>query len=314
MRARNLGCQKKASVKGRAAVELGPGGLYVLGLALYLFAPPSVALLAQERAGDVKPDSKPRAIKPSDGLRHASGELVAPVYEGWYRDEVGTMMLSFGYFNRNFSQELDVPIGPDNKIEPGPADQGQPTHFIPRRQWGAFAVRVSKDVERRLVAEKKTVTWTLRANGQTVTIPANIGSTYRIDALREPTVGNTPPVVRFEGAPASGIGPFGAMIDIDAVAGTPVTVRFSVTDDKRILPMKRDIGVTLTWVRHRGVGAVTITDATKSLDGSGTATVTATFAEPGEYVLRVEASDTESHDFHCCWSNGFIRATVGGRR
>jgi hypothetical protein len=285
-----------------------------IALALYLFALPSGALLAQERAGDVKPDSKPQAIKPSDGLRHASGELVAPVYEGWYRDEAGTMMLSFGYFNRNFSQVLDVPIGPDNKIEPGPADQGQPTHFIPRRQWGAFAVRVSKDVERRLVAEKTTVTWTLRANGQTVTIPANIGSTYRIDALREPTVGNTPPVLRFERAPVSGTGPFGAVTEIEAVAGTPVTVRFSVTDDKRILPLKRDIGVTLTWVRHRGVGAVTITDATQSVDGNGDAAVTATFAEPGQYVLRVEASDTESHDFHCCWSNGFIRATVGGRR
>lgn len=307
-----MGCQREASITGRGRGESGPGGFCVLGLALCLFATASVAPLTQERAGDVTPDLKPQAIKPSDGLRHASGELVAPVYEGWYRDEAGTMMLSFGYFNRNFSQELDVPIGPDNKIEPGPADQGQPTHFIPRRQSGAFAVRVSKEVERRLVAEKKTVSWTLRANQQTVTIPANVGPTYRIDALREPTVGNTPPVLRFEGAPVSGTGPFGVTTEINAVAGTPVTIRFSVTDDRRVPPLKRDIGVTLTWVRYRGAGAVTITDATKSVDGNGDATVTATFAEPGEYVLRVEASDTESHDFHCCWSNGFVRATVSG--
>src|SRR5438128_1693974 len=114
-------------------------------------------------------------IKPNDGLRHVRGELVAPVFEGWFRDETGTLMLSFGYLNRNFEQEFDIPIGPDNKIEPGPADQGQPTHFVPRRQWDAFAVPISKQVEQRLLAEKKTVTWTLRANNQTVTIPANIG-------------------------------------------------------------------------------------------------------------------------------------------
>jgi len=261
-------------------------------------------LAGQERSTD---------IRPSDGLRHARGELVAPVFEGWFRDEAGTLMLSFGYFNRNFEQELDIPVGPDNKIEPGPADQGQPTHFVPRRQWGAFAVSVSKDVERRLLAEKKAVTWTLRANGQTVTIPANIGPTYAIDALKEPTVGNTPPVLRFEGAPASGTGPLGAKTNIKAVAGTPVTVKFSVADDQRALPQKRNIGVRLTWVRYRGAGAVTMTDATKSVDGNGEASVTATFAEPGDYVLRVEASDTEIHDFHCCWSNGYIQASVAAR-
>jgi hypothetical protein len=252
-------------------------------------------------------------IRPSDGLHHARGELVAPVFEGWFRDETGTLMLSFGYLNRNFVQELDIPIGPDNKIEPGPPDQGQPTHFVPRRQWGIFAVPVPKATEERLRAEKKTVSWTLRANNQTVTIPANLGPTYAIDALKEPTVGNTPPVLRFKGAPASGTGPFGAKTSVNAVTGTPLTVKYSVTDDQRALPQKRNIGVTLFWIRYRGAGAVKITDATKSVPGNGEATITATFSEPGEYVLRVEASDTEIHDFHCCWSNGYIHASVAGR-
>lgn len=223
------------------------------------------------------------------------------------------MHLSFGYFNRNFTQELDIPIGPDNKVDPGPADQGQPTHFIPRRLWGTFAVPVAKDLERRLIAEKKSVTWTLRANGQTVTIPANMGPAYAIDALKEPTVGNTPPVLQFEGAPASGTGPLGAKASIKAVAGTPVTVKYKVTDDKKALPMKRNIGVTLKWVRYRGAGAVAIADETKSVDGNGDAAVTLNFAQPGEYILRVEASDTEIHDFHCCWSNGFVHASVSAR-
>jgi hypothetical protein len=269
-----------------------------------LLAASTWALAAQERQPD---------IKPGDGLRHARGELVAPVYEGWFRDASGTLMLSFGYFNRNYEQELDIPTGPDNKIEPGPADQGQPTHFVPRRQWGAFAVPVAKDVEKRLLADKKTVTWTLRANNQTVTIPANLGPAYAIDALKEPTVGNTPPVLQFEGAPASGTGPLGAKTSIKAIAGTPVTVKFSITDDKRAQPQKKVIGVRLTWSRYRGAGAVKFGDFTKSVDGNGEANVNVTFAEPGEYVLRVEATDTEIHDFHCCWSNGYIHATVAGK-
>jgi hypothetical protein len=263
------------------------------------------ALAGQERSAE---------IKPNDQLRHARGELVAPVFEGWFRDDSGTLMLSFGYLNRNFEQEIDLPIGPDNRFEPIAADQGQPTHFVPRRQWGIFAVPVSKQVEQRLLAEKKPITWTLRANNQSVTIPANIGPAYAIDALKEPTVGNTPPVLRFEGAPASGTGPLGANTTIKAVAGTPVTVKMAVTDDKRALPQKRNIGVTLNWIRYRGAGAVTIADATKALpDSNGDATITATFAEPGDYVLRVEASDTEIHDFHCCWSNGYVHASVSAR-
>jgi hypothetical protein len=264
----------------------------------------TLVLIAQERPSDIRPD---------DGLRHARGELVSPVFEGWFRDESGTLHVSFGYFNRNFSQELDVPIGPDNRFEPGAADQGQPTHFIPRRQWGAFAVAIPKDLERRLTAEKRSLTWTLRANGQAVSIPANIGPAYAIDALKEPTVGNTPPVLRFGDASASGTGPFGTKTSIKAVAGTPTTVKLSVTDDKRALPQKRNLGVTLNWTRYRGAGAVTISDATKSIDGSGMASVTALFAQPGEYALRVEASDTEIHDFHCCWSNGYVYASVSAR-
>jgi len=283
----------------------GFGGRRVQAWATACIVLSASALAGQDRSGD---------IRANDGLRHARGELVAPVFEGWFRDETGTLMLSFGYFNRNFQQELDIPIGPDNKFDAVPPDQGQPTHFVTRRQWGVFAVPVSKQLEERLLAEKKSITWTLRANNQSVTIPANIGPAYAIDALKEPTVGNTPPVLQFEAAPASGTGPFGAKTNIKAAAGMPVTVKYKVTDDGKALPQKRNIGVTLNWIRYRGPGAVKIADATKSLaNGNGEAAITATFAEPGEYVLRVEASDTEIHDFHCCWSNGYIHASVAPR-
>src|SRR5262245_1975298 len=93
--------------------------------------------------------------------RYAKGQDVVPVFEGWERNPDGSFNMVFGYMNRNYEEELDLPIGPDNTIEPGPADQGQPTHFYVRRQQFVFKVRVPKDWG------KKDLIWTLRANGKT---------------------------------------------------------------------------------------------------------------------------------------------------
>ena len=41
-----------------------------------------------------------------------------------------------------------MPIGEDNAFSPGPADRGQPTHFLPRRNRFAFEVRVPPDCGR----------------------------------------------------------------------------------------------------------------------------------------------------------------------
>ena len=41
------------------------------------------------------------------------------------------------------------------------------------------------------------------------------------------------------------------------------------------------------------------------------ATTTATFSEPGEYLIRVQAIESPgSFEFHCCWTNGFVKVTV----
>ena len=61
------------------------------------------------------------------------GEAVFPALEGWYPNADGTFTILLGYYNRNTAQILDIPIGPNNRIEPGGPDQGQPTHFLPRR-------------------------------------------------------------------------------------------------------------------------------------------------------------------------------------
>src|SRR5438105_1930727 len=88
-------------------------------------------------------------------LTFKTGQPVIPVYEGWETNADGSFNVVFGYFNRNMEEELDVPVGPDNTITPGPADQGQPTHFLPRRNQFIFKVRVPKDFG------NKEVVWTV---------------------------------------------------------------------------------------------------------------------------------------------------------
>jgi hypothetical protein len=46
---------------------------------------------------------------------------------------------------------------------------------------------------------------------------------------------------------------------------------------------------------------------------SGTATVAASFTEPGEYILRVVANDWSGdggRGFQCCWTNAQVKVTV----
>src|ERR1700674_1925013 len=93
--------------------------------------------------------------------RYASGQNVVPVYEGWERNADGSFSMVFGYMNRNYEQQLDVPVGPDNKFEPGSSDQGQPEHFYRRRQQFVFKVKVPKDWG------EKDLVWTLTSAGHT---------------------------------------------------------------------------------------------------------------------------------------------------
>ena len=74
-----------------------------------------------------------------------TGQTVVPVYEGYQRNADGSFDLLFAYFNRNWAEEIDVPVGPDNHLEPGGPDRGQPAHFYPRRNRFVFRVRVPAD-------------------------------------------------------------------------------------------------------------------------------------------------------------------------
>src|SRR5688572_25079783 len=90
-----------------------------------------------------------------------TGEAIFPAYEGWGPVKDGSSVFLIGYYNRNNKESLDIPIGQNNRIEPGGPDYGQPTHFEPSREHGVFAIRVPKDFG------SKKLTWTITANGQT---------------------------------------------------------------------------------------------------------------------------------------------------
>ena len=240
-----------------------------------------------------------------------AGQSVTPVYEGWYRNHDGTYSLSFGYLNRNTTEVVDVPVGAENFVTPGKPNQGQPTHFNPRRHWGVFAVVVPADFG------KQKVTWSLKMGGQVYAITGSLQPDWQIDAIEgEASADNTPPEVRFTADGAAGQGPLGVTAGPMRVAvGAPLSVSVFVKDDGKAEPVARAATpVDLTWFQHQGPGIVTFTPPTSRLTATGgTGSVTATFSKPGEYLLRVRANDSpvvSAGHSQCCWTNGFLRVTV----
>ena len=106
---------------------------------------------------------------------YASGQQVWTAYEGWEHAADGGFDFLFGYMNDNWEEELDVPIGPENNLQPGGPDLGQPTHFLPRRNRFIFRVHVGKDFG------DKEMVWTLTTKGKT----SKAYATLRTDSLIE---------------------------------------------------------------------------------------------------------------------------------
>jgi len=156
-----------------------------------------------------------------------TGSSVTGAFEGWFKNPDGTFGLLLGYYNRNQVQEVEIPIGPNNRIEPGGPDRGQPTHFMPGRGWGLFTVTVPADFG------QNKINWTLVANGKTTVIPASLHPDYEISPFTEASVGNTPPVVSFEEGGPTGQGPHGVSAERTAKAGTPMNLTVWVSDDAK---------------------------------------------------------------------------------
>jgi hypothetical protein len=182
------------------------------------------------------------AAASAQSLAYNSGQNVAPAYEGWEQDADGTKYFLFGYMNRNWEEELDVPTGPENGFSPGAADQGQPTHFLPRRNRFVFRVKVPQNF-----TPTSELIWTLTTNGVTEKAYASLRDDYKVDGVvkasetgalgagsSSPEIrGNQPPVVKLE-VPKT----------ITAKVGVPVTLTAIVTDDG--VPKRAQLGAFST--------------------------------------------------------------------
>lgn len=281
----------------------------------------------------------------AQSLTYSRGQNISPAYEGWEQNADGSLSLLFGYMNRNWEEEIDVPVGPDNNIEPGGPDQGQPTHFLPRRNRFIFKVRVPKDFG------QKEMVWTLTTKGKTEKAYATLRTDYLLESVdlmsetgalgagtSNPEVrADKPPVIKLDGATSR-----------TARVGEPLTLVAWVTDEgipkprfrgrtneeraaeiarlrgetgprrnPAMIPPSRvtvgkTIGLYLSWFTYRGAGRVTfdplqvkVWEDTRTganspwaplwtppqLPADNKWIVTATFAEPGTYVLRARADD-----------------------
>jgi sugar lactone lactonase YvrE len=252
------------------------------------------------------------------------GSSVTGAYEGWYRNQDGSVSLLVGYFNRNTKQELDIPIGPNNRIEPGGPDQGQPTHFLTSRQYGVFSIKVPKDFG------TKKLTWTLVANGQTNTVTLHTLPDWVLEPFEDSASKNTPPVVKFQpngpafAGPPSGVA---AALTTTLPAPLPLTVwatdeppKLAVANALLIAPTGRggrvgSAAVSVGWSVFRGPGLVTFESAKPRVDpaSDSKAETRATFSVPGEYILRLQANDQSGDGgggFQCCWTNALVSVTV----
>ena len=247
-------------------------------------------------------------------VKSQQGDSLQPAYEGWEKNADGTYSFWFGYLNRNWAQELNIPVGPNNNIEPGGPDRGQPEFFQTgeqkRRQMFAFKVVVPATWPK-----ERDLVWTVTANGKTLKAFASLRPDYMIDVNvvsanrgvqrdTDPVDKNNPPTIT------------DAPKDQTIAIGKPLTLTLAIKDDGSPKPLRERPGpegrvnlkqlLRTTWLQWRGPGRVTfdpevvpVTDADgKNTRTVGTATTKATFDKPGTYVLTAYAEDMSLFSMH----------------
>jgi len=256
------------------------------------------------------------------------GTSITGAYEGWYDNPDGAHVFLVGYYNRNIAQDIDVPVGPNNRLEPGGPDMGQPTHFIRGRQTGVFSIVVPKTF-----AKDQRLTWTIVVNGQTTQIPLKLNADYNVSPFKDAAVGNTPPTVHLFAEDAAGFqGPLAMMSNAIAKAakvGTSLELPVWAMDDAKFTsgtnaPLRNPPPpVTLTWTQFRGPATVKFENAKPKVEVlkggkvdepfTGKATSSALFPEAGDYVLELIANDYSGNGGGgevCCWTTAMVKVTV----
>ena len=230
------------------------------------------------------------------GARYNRGQDVSPTFDGWERNPDGTFRFYFGYYNRNAEEEIDVPIGPENRFEPGAADQGQPTHFYTGRRWFVFSVVVPADWP-----QDKRLVWSLTTKSRTNLSKGWLQPEWEVDKLlisknaisdpflrtsnSNPTPENQAPVVT--GDPAQ-------TITLPATA----TLTATATDDGLPKPGPGDRGgrvqgVQIRWILYRGPAPVAFDpELSPAVYGKPlTSETKVSFSVPGNYRIRAIATD-----------------------
>ena len=253
-------------------------------------------------------------------IKFNTGQDVVPIFEGWERVPDGSFNMVFGYLNRNHVEQLSLPIGAQNRFEPGPADRGQPAYFYPRENHFIFRVNVPKDWDR-----KKELVWTLTAHGKTEQARATLMDIWEIDRKVEVSNGGAGGGVQTSNALIAKDEPPSVTIDpvSRATTGAPVTLTASVTDDgipppdakrREPRPLEPSLknsglpspvnvplparprppqggGLSVLWFVYRGPAAATFDPEGYVKVADGKSTVKATFSQPGTYTIRAFASD-----------------------
>ena len=254
------------------------------------------------------------------------GQNVSPAYEGWERDDAGHRYFLFGYMNRNWEEELDVPVGPDNTIEPGGPDAGQPTHFLPGRNRFVFRVPVPEGFD-----DDDELVWTLTTAGVTERAYATLRLDYLVDNLVQASeqgalgAGRSDLIIRANKAPVLRIeGDRNRRVRV----GEPLALVAVASDDgvpkprrrRRNNPWRPPVQVTVgsatrlrvSWFVYRSDGHVSFDPPqvkvwedtraganspwspgwlTPDAPPDGAWATEVVFDEPGTYVLRCLASD-----------------------
>jgi hypothetical protein len=263
------------------------------------------------------------------GQSYGSGQPIWPAYEGWEKNPDGSFSLVFGYMNDNWEEEIDLPVGPNNGFVPGNPDQGQPTHFLPRRNRFIFRIRVPKDFG------DKELVWTITANGKTTKAYASLRPDLvieNVDVMSEtgalgagtssPEIrANKPPQLKLQGEKVR-TAKVGEPLELVAVVtddGVPKPRSFGGQAGRNLasqplqrLTVQKFVGLHLSWFVYRGSGPVTfeprqikVWEDTRAGANSPWAPIWAPppvpqdgkyltrvkFDEPGTYTLCARADD-----------------------
>ena len=275
---------KAAFLRSLCAVALG-GVLLLSGQASFAQTP-----------ADAQTPTPMSPTYTDSAIQFWSGQDVVPTFDGWIQNEDGTYTLVFGYFNRNYREELVIPPGPNNNITPGNVDQGQPTIFVPRRQKWLFTVRVPKDFG------DKEVVWSLTAHGRTEKATGKLIRQLYITQRLVDSHGNLSPGTDDPNKPPT----VEVASTVEGKVSRPVNLTAIITDDGLPKPrvqkaaeggqtnsVGRPIHLTGSWLPYSGPGGVKFDDAGPTIVADGKVTTAAHFSLPGKYVLIAIGDDSE---------------------